>query len=306
MVHRTFRSASRHYFALGLALLAVAYAEAAQAKAGTVRLKNGGWVEGDVMVVVPDQEVVVRLADGTVRTLAWADVERVDETLAASASTPAAAAAASEERERPVAAAPPFQIPGISLDLFGFFALGGGISESEQDARFGTVTTSTRDLAPTYGAGAQLNYAFNNVFGLGVLGQYTSWRAEGASHRNDFLDAALVPRVQFTFNVHGTAVAVFVQAPIGIGWVNPDDTDVTNLKWKTSPAAVFGFNLGIEVFVSPRFGSFFSMGWSHHAFKLETETDPSPFTADLSTVKNDIQFQQMMFQLGLSYALSHL
>jgi hypothetical protein len=78
----------------GLASLTVLLsATSAWAIPGTVRLKNGGWVEGDVLEVLPGQSVSVRIADGSVRQIPWAEVERVDEQ-AASAPPPATEQAA--------------------------------------------------------------------------------------------------------------------------------------------------------------------------------------------------------------------
>lgn len=74
---------------------------------GKVRLKNGGWVEGDVLEVQPEDHVTVRIADGTVRQIPWAEVEGVDEQ---PPPTPAPAPAAAEP-----AAAPTRSVP-LSLD----------------------------------------------------------------------------------------------------------------------------------------------------------------------------------------------
>jgi hypothetical protein len=45
----------------------------------TVHLKNGGFVRGDVMEVQPNVAVRVRMADGTVKQVAWAEIARIEE-----------------------------------------------------------------------------------------------------------------------------------------------------------------------------------------------------------------------------------
>lgn len=69
---------SRNVLALALAVLSASSHAAAQAK-GAVRLRNGGTLYGELMEVMPGDYVRIRQADGTSRTVKWADVERVDE-----------------------------------------------------------------------------------------------------------------------------------------------------------------------------------------------------------------------------------
>lgn len=50
-----------------------------------VHLKGGGSIRGDVMELIPNQYVNLRLLDGTSRRIEWAQIERVEEDSAASA-----------------------------------------------------------------------------------------------------------------------------------------------------------------------------------------------------------------------------
>jgi hypothetical protein len=64
---------------------------------GTVHLKNGGWIEGEVLEMLPGERVSIRGSDGTTRTIPWAEIERVDQAQAAPAAAPVAPQAASPE-----------------------------------------------------------------------------------------------------------------------------------------------------------------------------------------------------------------
>ena len=81
-------------FACCLALQA-ALPSVGAASPGRVELVGGGFVEGDVIVSIPGERVVVRLPDGTQETLPW---DRVSE-VRPIAPTPAAAAAAPPDPE---------------------------------------------------------------------------------------------------------------------------------------------------------------------------------------------------------------
>jgi hypothetical protein len=100
----------RHlWVATFVACIALLPAVTAWALPGTVRLKNGGWVEGEILEMLPGERVSVRGADGTTRTIPWAEVERVDQGQPApAAAAPAAAAPAAlpAPSEAPTAAAP--------------------------------------------------------------------------------------------------------------------------------------------------------------------------------------------------------
>lgn len=75
---------------------------------GTVRLKNGGWIEGEILEMLPGEHVSVRLADGAARTIPWAEVERVEQGQAAAAqAAPAGAAPAVTAPETPSEPAAP-------------------------------------------------------------------------------------------------------------------------------------------------------------------------------------------------------
>ena len=295
--------------ALGLCVLIAVCPATAYAKAATIRLKNGGWIEGEVMAVVPDQDVSIRLADGTVRSVAWADVERIEEPPppAAEPVAPPVAAPVAPPKAAPVAIETPRPAASrATLGLYGFVAIGGNSDTAKLNQNMGFVMDyGTSDLTTTFGGGGQFFYAFSRGFALGFLAQYTSWRVALAPHRNAFIDGAIAPRFQFQFNINGSAAGVFVQLPIGVGWVDIDDTGVTKYKWKTTPAFLFGFHVGLEVSLSQQLGGFASLGWSRHAYGFDTESDPF---GSGSTMKNhyDIAVDQAMFQLGVSYSLSRL
>jgi hypothetical protein len=75
------------------------------AEAGVIRLKNGGFINGDIMEVMPQQYATIKLADGTIRKIEWSDIERVD-TSATTAPEPAPAAAQAPVVTTPVPVAP--------------------------------------------------------------------------------------------------------------------------------------------------------------------------------------------------------
>ena len=92
--------------ALSLSVLVVVVGlprAAAAAPEGTVFLRNGGRIHGELMEVVPDEYVTVRLADGSVRKIDWDQVLRVDEKPAAP--PPAASPGPPRPAEPPVTAA---------------------------------------------------------------------------------------------------------------------------------------------------------------------------------------------------------
>lgn len=74
------RSLTRRTLSIALALiLAGLPCLALAAPEGTVYLKNGGRIHGEIMEVEPDEFVTVRLPDGSVRKIEWERVERVDD-----------------------------------------------------------------------------------------------------------------------------------------------------------------------------------------------------------------------------------
>jgi hypothetical protein len=81
-----------------LIVLSVLFAafEALAGPLGTVHLKNGGRVHGELMVVEPGDHVLVRLADGTAKKIAWDRVLKVQDDPPAPAPAPAAAPAQTE------------------------------------------------------------------------------------------------------------------------------------------------------------------------------------------------------------------
>jgi len=68
-------------FCLAILLFLVQIAaspNSARADSDKIYLKNGGFLTGQVMEVIPEQYATIRLADETVRKLEWAEIDRVE------------------------------------------------------------------------------------------------------------------------------------------------------------------------------------------------------------------------------------
>src|SRR5579883_1129193 len=66
---------------------------------GTIYLKGGGVIHGDLMEIVPNQYVNIKLSDGTTRKFDWSQIDHVDDPSAKPASgTPGAVEAAASEK----------------------------------------------------------------------------------------------------------------------------------------------------------------------------------------------------------------
>ena len=109
------------------------------------------------------------------------------------------------------------------------------------------------------------------------------------SHREQLRDEGAAPR--------GNATGVFVQVPIGLGWVNTH-MFVTPAapNWKAGPAFVFGLQTGLEAFITDQLGGYFSLGWSHHSFEIMLD--------QRSAVPAGVDIDQLVFHMGVSYMLS--
>src|SRR5262245_30913365 len=105
---------------LVLLVLILAVPALAQAPMGTVHLHNGGRIHGELMEVLPGEQVRLRLADGSIRSIPWSEVASVDDPSAAPApaeQTPAPQPAPAA----PMAPAPyvqeaPAALPAPTLD----------------------------------------------------------------------------------------------------------------------------------------------------------------------------------------------
>jgi hypothetical protein len=70
---------TRHAARFASVLVVVLSFTSAALADSTVHLKSGGFVRGEVMEVQPEVVVRVRLADGTVREIPWADLARIED-----------------------------------------------------------------------------------------------------------------------------------------------------------------------------------------------------------------------------------
>ncbi len=87
-------------FSIGCVVAAVTMltsAALAQTAPGTVYLKNGGRVSGDLMEVLPGERVSVKLANGQTKVIVWSEVARVEDKPAVAAAATAAAPAPDTE-----------------------------------------------------------------------------------------------------------------------------------------------------------------------------------------------------------------
>jgi hypothetical protein len=310
---------------VALGLIVGFFAPPAWASAGTVHLKNGGWIDGELMEVVPDQHVLVRLSDGTVRDVPWAEVDHVVRNSDASQSgapatitterqasaLPQASGAIAEQRsvapvvtdERDRARPPAI---GPTLALLGATSFGGGIHESATTNEDGVqdADVASGDLAPTYGGAVHVNWPLHPYISIGALVRAMSFRSETATRRSLMLDGAVVPRVQYVFEAGGTRGALFFQVPVGLGWVQvhkpsslPTDVSFT---WETSPAFVFGIGGGLQMLLTRAVGLTLDVGWLHHAFSyhITGAAGGSTSSADFS-----YQIDQVIVEGGLLFEL---
>jgi hypothetical protein len=311
-------------FWLGL-IIVMSWSSAALAVQGTVRLKNGGFIEGDVLEHVPGERVTVRLSDGTVRNIPWADVERFEETPTAEPAplapspAPVAAPAASQHVPAPTYEAAPIQEPSpsaeaeieedtshfnrITLTMFGTL---GVLGEATYDG-VATITdgvdiveeesSGEADLAVSYGGGLQLDVPLHRHFSIAGLTRILSWTGEDGERRALFVDFLAAPRLRFPFELSPGSLGVFfLQVPIGASYVDlPRDNDAS-----VSAAFAVGVSTGFMALLSEHFGVSIELGWMHRAFSVEQEEEISTpagfFSADVET---DLTMAQPFFQLGL-------
>lgn len=301
---------------LGLVLL-VAWSSVALAVDGTVRLKNGGFIQGDVLEVLPGEHVSVRTSDGNVRNIPWDEVDRVDEPQAP-APAPAPAPEQAAPPPPPPAYAPVYEdhepLPmaddgadpaeerfrAITVTMFGLLGVLGEVTAdgdvNASDGSEGEISEES-DLAVSYGGGVQLDVPFHRHFSLAGSVRMTSWTGEDGERRALFVDFLAAPRLRFPFVMSpGAAGVFFVQVPIGAAYVDlPSDDDAT-----VSPAFAIGVGTGFMALLSEHLGFSFEMGWMHHAFDVEVTGTVTTATGPVSVEANtDLTMDQPFFQAGL-------
>lgn len=289
----------------------------ALAAAGVVHLKNGGWVEGDVMEVVPDQRVTIRLRDDTVREIAWDQVDHVEQRVAPPPPPPPPTAAP-VQRAYPLPP-PRWQPPNDSeswrnhddyarrrhrahrdavvrlptLAFLGQLTAGGSVdAEAQED--FDSESAS-RSLLPGFGVGAELSLPVSRFFALGVLFNYSRLKVEDAREAVGFLDGAFVPRVQFAFGSDALVLRTFVEVQIGIGWAdlpNATSSAVTGV----TPVFDIGPSAGFELFASDRVGFLLKFGWVYHVFGFDVHGGNVTESATL-------EYQTLVVRLGVMFTL---
>lgn len=308
---------------LGLVLL-VAWSSVAFAVEGTVRLKNGGFIQGDVLEVLPGEHVSVRTSDGSVRNIAWDEIDRVDE---AQAATPAAPAVPAEPAPEPVPLPPPAPVvveaseplatmvidydamaalryDDVTLTLFGALGLLGNAAYDVEGTLTGATVATVRDsddadLDLAYGGGAQLDVPAHRYFSLAAQLRLTSWapKSGDSGRRALFVDATVAPRLRFPFALSAGSFGVgYVQVPLGLGYVDfPDEGDVT-----VSPALVVGVSAGFMALLSEHLGLSLELGWLHHSFSVDYEETIATASGDVLIASESAwSVNQVLFQLGL-------
>jgi hypothetical protein len=323
----------RSFVWLGL-IVAMSWSSVALAVEGTVRLKNGGFVEGDVFEELPGERVSVRTVDGAVRSIPWAEVDRVEHAAApAPAPTPPPSAAQptavtpydagtgapappppEEEQPSTTPAAQSWSSYGdsveersddVTLTLFGALGLLGNIAiDGEATLTMNGVTeeqagSDDYDLDLAYGGGAQLDVPVHRFFSVSGQLRLTSWMPKDVegSRPATFIDVLAAPRLRFPFPLGAGSFGVaYVQVPVGLGHVHfPGDADPT-----VSPALVVGFSAGFIALLSEHVGLAFEIGWLHHSFSVEIEQTLSTGTGDiLIESESDWSVNQALLQAGL-------
>jgi len=321
----------RSFLWLGL-IVSMSWSSVALAVQGTVRLKNGGFVEGDVFEELPGERVSVRTVDGTARSIPWAEVERVEHG-AAPAPAPTQVPVAAEprpltpydagtgapappppEHEPAPAFAPAPSNDGASAEdryddatmtLFGALGLLGNVAIDVEATLFMNGVTEEdaasddKDLELAYGGGAQLDVPLHRFFSLAGQLQLTSWAPKGAEgdRRALFIDVLAAPRLRFPFPLGGGSFGVaYLQVPLGLGYVSfPGDTDPS-----VSPALVVGVSAGFMALLSEHIGLAFELGWLHHSFSVDIEESFATVNGDIRIEsKSDWSVNQALLQLGL-------
>jgi hypothetical protein len=295
----------------------------ALAAAGVVHLKNGGWVEGDVMEVVPDQHVTIRLRDNSVREIAWGQVDHIEKSPAPNSVAPVPPApeppparwqqhpARWQQQPDPES----WQTRGLSderphrlhqrarrdamaklptLAFLGQVTIGGSL---DAEARQGSDSESeSESLLPGYGIGGEFSVPVSRFFALGALINYSRLKGHDAAESVGFLDGAFVPRLQYAFGGDPVVMRVFFEVQIGVGWADlPNVT--TSAATSITPVFDVGPSGGIELFASSHVGFLLKFGWRYHLFGFDA------FAANGLKGSLTLEYQTLVLQLGVLFAL---
>jgi hypothetical protein len=314
---------------LGL-LVWFAWGSVALAIEGTVRLKNGGFIHGDVLEHLPGERVSVRTSDGSVRNIPWEEVERVEE---GAASEPAAAQSTFEQFPTEPVAAPVTPVPlpaspawstessppsdsgeerfdDVTLTLFGLLGVLGNASLDAKlsfTAADGTPVTESdsgdRDLALSYGGGAQLDVPLHRHFSVAPQIRLTAWRPDLAENDRNalFLDFLVAPRLRFPVVLGEGSIGVpYVQVPLGISYVDlPNGGQQANLS--VSPAFAVGISGGFLALLSKHVGLALELGWLSRSFSVDYDIETGGAPAIIA-LESDWSVTQVTLQLGLTIA----
>lgn len=318
--------------AVGLGVLVwLAWGSVAFAIEGTVRLKNGGFIHGDVLEHLPGERVSVRTSDGAVRNIPWEEVERVEEGSAAApapeppaAAQPAAPAAvepaptyghapppAAQSWSEPQASPDEDRFNDVTLTLFGLLGvLGNAAVDGEVTVTQGglpeTSSESTDlDLELSYAAGLQLDVPVHRYFSIAPQVRLTSWwpKESEVDDKALFIDFLVAPRLRFPFVLSPGAIGVpYVQVPLGISYVDLPTEDVDDLA--LSPALTAGVSAGFLALLSKHVGFSLELGWLLRSFSLEYEIDVGDLPSGPITVESESDWSvtQVTIQLGLVIA----
>jgi hypothetical protein len=310
----------------------MSWSSVALAVQGTVRLKNGGFVEGDVFEELPGERVSVRTVDGAVRSIPWAEVDRVDHAAAPApaptpAPTPVEPAALTPYDAGTGAPAPPPPEEGwapasaqtapthgaaaddryndVTLTLFGALGPLGHVSvDIDATLSMNGVTqvesgSDDDDLDLAYGGGAQVDVPLLRFFSLAGQLRLTSWAPKSAEsdRRALFVDVLTAPRLRFPFPLGGNSFGVaYVQAPMGLGYVHrPGDAEGS-----VSAAIVVGMSTGFMALLSEHIGLALELGWLHHRFRIDLDETIATGSGDIQ-IESELHWvvNQALLQLGL-------
>lgn len=314
-------------------ILVLAGSAGAQAPLGTVHLHNGGRIHGELMEVLPGEQVRLRLADGTVRSIPWSDVARVDDPniaptpasepqrgQASPAPRPAAAPRSAPERAEPyfkelagAAQDPEEQSTQVTLALFGSLGLAGSLSGNVEATRTANGMSETEaeaaeaDLDPSFGGGAHIDVPLHTHFSLGGFVRALSWKTSQTDDRSLFLDFALTPRARFPFPVGARWGAFFIEAALGVGIFDLPGDDAEDspsgvaIETSNSPLFLAGGGAGLQLLLTDAVGVFFELAWHHHFFGRSVSATGTTASGVRQIVKGDVDYDggQLMLQVGL-------
>jgi hypothetical protein len=290
---------------------------------GTVRLKNGGFVHGDMLEHLPGERVSVRTSDGTVRNIPWEEVERVEEgsgrareaeldarpqptSYATPAATPTSPGADAEPASIDLApGGNEDRFNAVTLGLFGLLGVLGSASvdvEARSTAFTGASMTERsffeEDLALSYGGSVQLDVPLHRHFSLAPQVRLTWWRPDPSESKERalFVDGMVAPRLRFPFLLSEGAIGVvYFQVPVGASYVDlPIDVSV-------SPAFALGVSGGFTALLSKHVGLALELGWLNRWFTTEEGPESGDWVDPVEYV-SDWSVSQVTIQLGLVVA----